>query len=62
MRLLREWSKLHIEDGLLYRKTVGRRLLVLPATYKQLALTYLHNNMGHVGVEKVLTLARECFY
>lgn len=62
MRLLREWSRLHIEDGLLYRKTIGRRQLVLPATYKQLALTYLHNNMGHVGVEKVLTLARERFY
>ena len=62
MRLLREWSKLHIEDGLLYRKTIGRRQLVLPATYRQLALTYLHNNMGHVGVEKVLTLARERFY
>lgn len=62
MRLLREWGKLHIEDGLLYRKTTGRRQLVLPATYRPLALTYLHNNMGHVGVEKVLTLARERFY
>lgn len=61
MRLLREWSKLQIENGLLYRKTIGRRQLVLPATYKQLALTCLHNNMGHVGVEKVLTLARERF-
>ena len=61
-RLMREWSKLHIEDGLLYRKTIDRRQLVLPSVYRQLALTHLHNNMGHVGVEKVLSLARERFY
>lgn len=61
-RLLREWSRLHIENDLLYRKTTERKQLVLPAVYKQIALTHLHNNMGHVGVEKVLSLARERFY
>ncbi|RXN34363.1 Retrovirus-related Pol poly from transposon [Labeo rohita] len=61
-RLLREWSRLYIENGLLYRKTTERKQLVLPSVYKQVALTHLHNNMGHVGVEKVLSLARERFY
>ena len=61
-RLLREWSRLHIEDDLLYRKSAGRQQLVLPATYKQTVLTQLHNNMSHVGVDKVLSLARERFY
>ncbi|TKS84065.1 Retrovirus-related Pol polyprotein from transposon 412 [Collichthys lucidus] len=61
-RLLREWGRLHIEDNLLYRKSAGRRQLVLPATYKQTVLTQLHNNMSHVGVEKVLSLVRERFY
>lgn len=61
-RLLREWNWLHIEDGILYRKTIEQEQLVLPASYKRRALTYLHHNMGHVGVEKVLSLARECFY
>lgn len=61
-RLLREWSRLHIDNDLLYRKTTERKQLVLPTTYRQTALTHLHNNMGHVGVEKVLSLARERFY
>lgn len=60
--LLREWSQLHMEDGLLYHKTIDRKQLVLPITYRQTALTHLHNDMGHVGVEKVLSLARERFY
>jgi hypothetical protein len=50
-KLSREWSRLHVENDILYRKTLGRKQLVLPATYKQTALTYLHDNMGHVGVE-----------
>lgn len=62
-RLLREWSRLHVENGLLYRKRIGQRQLMLPATYKQTALTYLHNHMGPVGkgVEKVVSLARKQF-
>lgn len=61
-RLLREWSRLYLENDLLYRKTASRQQLVLPATYKQTVMTHLHNNMSHVGVEKVLSLARERFY
>lgn len=61
-KLSREWSRLHVEDGLLYRKTLGRKQLVLPAIYKQTAFTYLHDKMGHVGVERVLSIAREQFY
>lgn len=59
--LLKEWSRLYIEDDFLYRKTTERKLLVLPFIYKLVALTHLHNNMGHVGVEKVLSLVREHF-
>lgn len=61
-KLSREWCKLHVEDGLLYRKTLARKQLVLPTTYRQTAFTYLHDKMGHVGVERVLSLARERFY
>lgn len=61
-KLSREWNRLHIENNLLYKKTLGRKQLVLPATYRQTALIYLHNNMGHVGVERVVSLARERFY
>ncbi|KAI4882368.1 hypothetical protein NFI96_008891, partial [Prochilodus magdalenae] len=61
-KLSYEWSKLHLEDGLLYRRTVGRRQLVLPTTYKQMVLKHLHDEMGHVGTERVLCLVRERFY
>jgi len=61
-KLSREWSRLKVENGLLYRAALGRKQLVLPATYKQTALTYLHDEMGHVGVERVLSLERERFY
>lgn len=49
-KLSREWSRLCVENGLLYRKALGRQQLVLPAAYRQMALTHLHNNMGHVGI------------
>ncbi|KAL6468412.1 hypothetical protein MHYP_G00240890 [Metynnis hypsauchen] len=61
-RLMREWSKLCIENGILYRKTSHRRQFVLPSQYKQMVLKHLHNDMGHVGTERVISLARERFY
>lgn len=61
-KLLHEWSKLSLENDLLYRKTNEHRQLVLPSKYRTLALKHLHNEMGHVGTERVLHLARERFY
>lgn len=61
-KLSREWSRLQVENGLLYRKTPSRKQLVLPAIYKQTVLSHLHDNMGHVGVERVLSLVRDRFY
>lgn len=61
-KLLHEWTKLFLENDILYRKTKDRKQLVLPAKYKRLALKQLHDEMGHVGTERVLHLARERFY
>ncbi len=61
-KLLHEWSKLHLEDDLLYRRTNQHKQLVLPLKHRSIALKYLHNEMGHVGTERVLHLARERFY
>ena len=57
-------GKLHIDNGVLYWKTNQRHQLVLVLTvqYKQMALKHLHDDMGHVGTERVLSLARERFY
>ena len=60
---MHEWNKLKIEhDGILYRKTNEREQLVLPRKYHRLALKHLHEEMGHVGANRVIELARERFY
>ncbi len=61
-KIMYEWNKLHLEGGLLYRRTSERRQLVLPSKYKKLALEHLHDKMGHMGTERVLSLARDRFY
>ena len=60
---MHEWNKLKIEhDGILYRKTNEREQLVLPQKYHRLVLKHLHEEMGHVGANRVIELARERFY
>lgn len=61
-KLLREWDRLHIENGILFRRTPERKQLVLPLQYQSTVLKHLHDRMGHVGTERVLHLARERFY
>lgn len=34
----------------------------LPAQYQNMVFQHLHNDMGHVGVERVVNLARDRFY
>lgn len=50
------------EDGFLHRYMTGRKQLVLPTKYSQLALEHLHDRMGHIGQERVINLMRESFY
>lgn len=58
---MHEWAKLHIRNELLYRQTTQQQLL-LPTKYRAVALKHLHDYMGHVGTERVLTLVRYRFY
>lgn len=61
-RLLYEWNKLVVDNGILYRQTGQHKQLVLPEKLTPMVLKTLHNDMGHVGAEKVTHLARERFY
>jgi len=61
-RLMREWGKLKVENDLLFREAGGRQQLVLPAEYRSLVLKHLHKDMGHLGAERVISLARDRFY
>ncbi|KAK7904447.1 hypothetical protein WMY93_017054 [Mugilogobius chulae] len=61
--LLREWSRLQLDgDGLLWRKTDQRTQLVVPESLKPLLYKNLHEDMGHLGAERMVTLARERFF
>ena len=60
---LRAWNKLHISvDGILWRQTKSRLQLVLPTRFKQLVYQELHIEMGHLGADRVVDLARSRFY
>ena len=61
--LARQKHKLHLsDDGLLYRETTNRLQLLLPQKYHRLVYKELHEDMGHLGVERVVNLIRERFY
>lgn len=61
--LFREWDKLIFDDdGILYRKTASRKQLVLPDSYKGKVMEELHNNMGHQGAERTVSLVRDRFF
>ncbi|KAG5260494.1 hypothetical protein AALO_G00309360 [Alosa alosa] len=62
----REVGRLLMRDGLLYRaskKAAEEALqLVLPAEFREVVLHSLHDDMGHLGVERVTQLLRARFY
>lgn len=61
-RLLYEWNRLVVDKGILCRQTEHHKQLVLPEKLKPMVLKTLHNDMSHIGAEKVTHLARERFY
>ena len=61
--LLREWKKLTVgENGILRRRSGSTLQLVLPRKFHGTVYRELHEEMGHLGVERVLHLARERFF
>ncbi|XP_038047671.1 uncharacterized protein LOC119721786 [Patiria miniata] len=60
---MREWDQLQLDtDGILIRKTQSRKQVVLPQKYRARVLKELHDEMGHLGAEWVVNLARDCFF
>ncbi|CAI5671417.1 unnamed protein product [Oreochromis niloticus] len=64
--LLREWSRLELVDGVLYRRRRDHEdllyQLVLPEELRPSVLKSLHEDMGHMGIERTLDLVRTRFY
>ncbi|KAL1266423.1 hypothetical protein QQF64_002098 [Cirrhinus molitorella] len=63
---LKEWNRLELRDGVLYRKKQENSLLiyqlVLPEELRPLVMSSLHDDMGHLGVERTVDLVRSRFY
>ena len=66
LTLLREYAKLTIRRGVLYRQIQiqGEPVyqLLLPKQYRSPALTSAHDNMGHLSRDKTLGVLRERVY
>ena len=62
-KLMFEWSKLFLnKKGVLCRRTQHRSQVVVPFALRDLVYRELHTNMGHIGADKVVQLARERFF
>ena len=64
--LLREFKKLRIIDGLLYRERQAdhtkERQLILPKKCRDQVLCSLHDDMAHLGRDRTLDLVRKRFF
>ncbi len=63
---LREWNRLELKDGVLYRRRKDKDSiiyqLVLPEELRSSVMSSLHDSMGHMGMERTLDLVRARFY
>uniref|UniRef100_A0A3B1JYN6 Gypsy retrotransposon integrase-like protein 1 n=1 Tax=Astyanax mexicanus TaxID=7994 RepID=A0A3B1JYN6_ASTMX len=63
---LKQWKKLRLYNKILYRQRLDgdnpTYQLVLPEPSRAVVLKSLHDDMGHMGMERTLNLARSRFY
>ena len=66
VKYLRHWKNFCLIDNVLYRNTIidGEKVqqLVLPVAFRDLVLKHLHDNVGHQGQERTLSLVRSRFF
>ena len=60
--ILLEWNKFKLINGVSYRDCGLRKQIFLPKKFHSTILQELHNNMGHVGVERTANLIQDRFY
>ena len=63
---LREWENLYFKDGLLYRKSYSNgyplQQLVLPQIFYDVVFIGLHDEAGHQGRDRTISLIRSRFF
>lgn len=62
----KEWNRLELKNGILFRRRKCERdttyQLALPADFRDVVLKELHDEMGHLGIERTLELVRTRFF
>ena len=65
-KFLKDWSKLNIKDGVLYRKTningLDYNRLVAPTAVQDILLKALHDDQGHQGRDSTSWLVKISVY
>ena len=63
---LREWNRLEMRNGVLYRRRQDQGdiiyQLALPKDLRATVLKSLHDDSGHLGIERTIDLVRSRFY
>ena len=68
LRLFKQWEKLEVRDGVLYRvmkdpvSKQKRFQYVLPQSLRDTAMSGVHDLAGHQGQDRTLSLAKQRFY
>ena len=65
-RYIRDWDKLQLRDGVLYRKASVGSLdclqMLLPVELRDEVFTALHDDLGHQGRDRTVSLFKQRFY
>ena len=66
LKYFREWNKLSLSSSILYRSTVlndvETKQIVIPVLFHSIVLQHLHDDVGHQGRDRTLSLVRARFY
>lgn len=62
----KEWNRFELKNGVLFRRRQEQGSesyqLVLPADFREMVMKELHDEMGHLGIERTLDLVRSRFF
>ena len=65
-RYIRDWDKLQLRDGVLYRKAYVGSLdclqMLLPVELRDEVFMALHDDLGHQGRDRAVSLFKQRFY
>ena len=66
LRLLSHWESLSIREQVLYKKSkildLDNHRVVIPKSRRQQLLTMVHDDLGHLGRDKTISVAQERFF